>query len=70
VVWFDNSWSLEEEQQANARVHRQGQLRRIVVMKLVAEGTIDEDVIQALARKATGQEALMQAVKARIGGLA
>jgi SNF2 family DNA or RNA helicase len=70
VVWFDNSWSLEEEQQANARVHRQGQMRRIVVMKLVAEGTIDEDVIQALARKATGQEALMQAVKARIGGLA
>lgn len=67
VVWFDQTWSLEEEQQANARVHRQGQTRRIVVVKLVAEGTIDEDVVRALARKAAGQDALMEAVKARIG---
>lgn len=66
VVWFDQIWSLEEDQQANARVHRQGQTRRIVVMRLVAEGTMDEDAVAALERKAAGQEALMQAVKARI----
>lgn len=66
VVWFDQIWSLEEDQQANARVHRQGQTRRIVVMRLVAEGTMDEDAVAALERKAAGQEELMQAVKARI----
>jgi SNF2 family DNA or RNA helicase len=66
VVWFDQIWSLEEDQQANARVHRQGQTRRIVVMRLVAEGTIDEDAVEALERKATGQDALMEAVKARL----
>lgn len=66
VVWFDQVWSLEENQQANARIHRQGQTRRIVILRLVAEGTIDDDVIAALERKATGQEELMQAVKARI----
>ena len=66
VVWFDMSWSLEEVQQANARVHRQGQTRRIMVMQLVAEGTIDEDVVEAIAQKAVGQDALMYAVKARI----
>lgn len=66
VVWFDQIWSLEEDQQANARVHRQGQTRRIVVMRLVAEGTMDEDVVKALAKKAAGQSALMNAVKARI----
>lgn len=66
VVWFDQIWSLEEFQQANARVYRQGQTRRIVVMQLVAEGTMDEDAVAALERKATGQEELMQAVKARI----
>ncbi|MNW27550.1 hypothetical protein D3C74_43480 [compost metagenome] len=66
VVWFDQIWSLEEDQQANARVHRQGQTRRIVVIRLVAEGTMDEDAVAALERKASGQEALMQAVKARI----
>lgn len=66
VVWYDQIWSLEEDQQANARVHRQGQTRRIVVMRLVAEGTIDEDAVEALERKAAGQDALMDAVKARI----
>lgn len=66
VVWFDQIWSLEEDQQANARVHRQGQTRRIVVMRLVAEGTMDEDAVEALERKAAGQNALMDAVKARI----
>lgn len=66
IVWFDQIWSLEEDQQANARVHRQGQTRNIVVLRLVAEGTMDEEAVAALERKASGQEALMQAVKARI----
>ncbi|NSW84447.1 MAG: DEAD/DEAH box helicase [Syntrophothermus sp.] len=68
IVWYDQIWSLEEYQQANARLYRQGQTRRIVVLRLVAEGTMDEDAVDALERKATGQEALMQAVKARIEG--
>ncbi|MFB5192779.1 DEAD/DEAH box helicase [Alicyclobacillus fastidiosus] len=66
VVWYDQIWSLEEDQQANARVHRQGQTRAIVVMRLVAQDTMDEEAVKALEQKATGQEALMQAVKARI----
>lgn len=66
VVWFDQIWSLEEDQQANARVHRQGVKHNIVVIRLVAEGTMDEDAVAALERKATGQDALMDAVKARI----
>lgn len=66
VVWFDQIWSLEEDQQANARVHRQGVRHNIVVIRLVAEGTMDEDAVAALERKAAGQDALMQAVKARI----
>ncbi|GEO27042.1 DEAD/DEAH box helicase [Alicyclobacillus acidoterrestris] len=66
VVWYDQIWSLEEYQQANARLHRQGQTRPIVVLRLVAEGTMDEEAVKALEQKATGQEALMQAVKARI----
>lgn len=66
VVWFDQIWSLEEDQQANARVHRQGVRHNIVVVRLVAEGTMDEDAVAALERKAAGQDALMEAVKARI----
>lgn len=66
VVWFDEIWSLEEYQQANARVHRQGQKNRVVILRLITEGTIDRDVIRAIEAKDTTQEELMQAVKARI----
>ncbi|MCM3141318.1 DEAD/DEAH box helicase [Brevibacillus sp. MER 51] len=70
VVWYDQIWSLEEDEQANARVHRQGQKNRVVIMRLVAEGTMDEDAVAALERKATGQEELKQALKARINRIA
>lgn len=66
VVWYDQIWSLEEDQQANARVYRQGQKNCITIMRLIAEDTMDEEAVQALERKAAGQEALMDAVKARI----
>lgn len=66
VVWFDEIWSLEEYQQANARVYRQGQRNNIAVYRMVTSGTMDEDAVRALERKSTGQEELMQAVKARI----
>lgn len=66
IVWFGLNWSLELYQQANARLDRQGQTKNVIIHHLVAKGTIDEDVLNALNRKAVGQEALMDAVKARI----
>lgn len=66
IVWFGLPWSLELYQQANARLDRQGQTQSVIVHHLVTAGTMDEDVIRALDDKANGQEALMQAVKARI----
>ncbi|WZY00350.1 DEAD/DEAH box helicase [Bacillus sp. FSL W7-1360] len=66
IVWFGLTWSLEEYQQANARLHRQGQTRTVVVHHLVAQGTLDEDIMAALKRKATGQNQLLTAVKARL----
>lgn len=66
IVWFGLTWSLELYQQANARLHRQGQKRSVIVHHLVAEGTLDEEVMEALQSKAAGQDALMSAVKARI----
>ena len=66
LIWFDQIWSLEEYQQANARVYRQGLANRIIVRKYVVEGTMDEEAAEAIRRKETGQDALMEAVKARI----
>jgi len=66
IVWFGLTWSLELYQQANARLDRQGQTKNVIVHHLITEGTVDEDVLKALERKETGQDALLEAVKARI----
>lgn len=66
VVWFGLNWNLELYQQANARLHRQGQEHTVYVHHLLAAGTVDEDVMSALQRKADCQAALLEALKARI----
>ena len=66
IIWFGPTWSLEQYQQANKRLHRQGQKYPVIIHHLVSEGTVDEDVIKALDRKSGTQEALLSALKARI----
>ena len=67
IVWFGLTWSLELYQQANARIYRQGvKGERVTITHLVAEDTIDEDVMKVLDGKATRQDALLEAVKARV----
>lgn len=70
LVWFGLTWSLELYQQCNARLWRQGQQSTVVIEHLITKDTIDEEVMAALAKKENTQEALIQAVKARIGGKA
>ena len=66
IVWFGLTWSLEQYQQANARLYRQGQQQSVIIHHLVAKGTIDEQVMTALQHKKAGQDELLKAVKARI----
>lgn len=66
IVWYGLTWSLELYQQANARLYRQGQKSGVIIHRLIAEKTIDEQVIRALEHKDTTQEGLMQALRARI----
>lgn len=68
LVWFSLTWSLELYQQTNARLYRQGQKDMVVIHHLITKNTIDEDIMKSLKRKDKTQEALMRAVKARIGG--
>jgi SNF2 family DNA or RNA helicase len=68
LVWFSLTWSLELYQQTNARLYRQGQKDTVVIHHLITKNTIDKDIMKSLKRKDKTQEALMRAVKARIGG--
>ena len=69
IVWFGLTWSLELYQQLNARLWRQGQKHTVVIQHIVAAGTHDEDIMNALEKKDMSQTALIAAVKARIGGV-
>lgn len=65
VVWFGLPWSLEYYQQANKRLHRQGQKHTVIIHHLVVPGTYDENVLKALQTKDATQNDLMEALKAR-----
>lgn len=67
VVWFGLTWSLELYQQTNARLWRQGQKEKtVVVQHIVTVGTIDEDILDALTNKDASQDKLINAVKAHL----
>ena len=69
LVWFGLTWSLELYQQTNARLWRQGQTSSTVVIHhIMTKGTIDVQIMQALERKDKTQSALIDAVKAQLGG--
>ena len=70
IIWFGLTWSLELYQQTNARLWRQGQNDTVVIHHIIAKDTIDEDVMKALRKKEKIQSALIDSVKARIGGAA
>ena len=70
LVWFGLTWSLELYQQTNARLWRQGQTASTVVIHhIMTKGTIDVQIMQALERKDKTQSALIDAVKAQLGGI-
>lgn len=66
AVWFGLTWSLEQYEQANKRLHRQGQEHPVVVHHLIVRSGMDEAVIDALKSKGDVQNKLICALKARI----
>ena len=63
IVWFGLPYSLEQYQQSNARLHRQGQEESVIVHHIVCENTLDEKVLSALQRKDATQRSLLDALK-------
>lgn len=66
VIWFGLNWSLELYQQANKRLHRQGQKQKVIVHHLSVVGGRDEDVVAALYEKGATQDRLIDSLKAKI----
>ena len=65
IIWFGLTWSLELYQQTNARLWRQGQESKTVVLQhIVTEDTIDQRILKVLSQKDVTQQSLIDAVKA------
>lgn len=69
IVWFGLPWSLELYQQANARLHRQGQQKTVIIHHLIVENSIEQRVFQSLQKKENVQEGLLQALKVKYKGI-
>lgn len=68
LIWFGLTWSLELYQQTNARLWRQGQAdKTVIIQHIVAKDTIDERILNVLKHKNGTQAALIEAVKADLG---
>ena len=70
LIWFGLTWSLELYLQTNARLWRQGQTAKTVIIhRIVAEGTVDELMLKALDRKERSQNSLIDAVRVMLKGV-
>ena len=62
IVWFGLTWSLEQYQQANARLYRQGQTQSVIIHHLITQGTVEYRVMDSLQGKKEVQEDLLKAL--------
>lgn len=60
MVWATLPWSLEEYQQTNKRLARQGQKHPVVIHHLITPRSIDPLVLQSLTDKTEVQKALLE----------
>lgn len=69
IIWYGLTWNYEQYVQSNARLHRQGQTKPVIVHRLICRETADEDVAEALERKDGTQQYIMGRLKAMVAGI-
>jgi SNF2 family DNA or RNA helicase len=63
IIWFGLTWNMENYKQFNARLHRQGQTKPVIIYHLVAAHCMDERVLYILQTKDINQEGLIKILK-------
>ena len=66
IIWFGPTASLEQYIQSNARIHRSGQQKPVVVHKIITKNTVDEHILGILLDKNNTQKAFLNAIKRHI----
>lgn len=65
VVYYSNSFSFTDREQSEDRAHRIGQTKSVTYIDLVAEGTVDSTVTQALQEKKDVSEFVRTSINER-----
>jgi SNF2 family DNA or RNA helicase len=66
TIWSSPTYNLEHYLQGNRRIYRAGQTKRTETIVVVAQGTIDENVIDKIRGKNTRQLKLLDILKERL----
>lgn len=70
LVWFSlPNGNLGLYQQANARLHRQGQKNPVIVHHILTKGTVDTGMLASMGKKERNQERLIDAVKGELDNI-
>ena len=59
VIYYSNTYDLEKRMQSEDRAHRIGQNDKVLYIDMIAEGTIDEKIVQSLRDKIDIASAVM-----------
>jgi SNF2 family DNA or RNA helicase len=62
IIWFGMTWNLEDYLQFNARLHRLGQSKPVIINHIIAENCIDEVIMKVLYNKDISQNSLLKAL--------
>lgn len=68
VVFLDEDWNPQVMRQAEARVHRIGQTRPVVIYKLRSAGTVEEQMSRRLVKKAYVADRVTENIPAHCPG--
>lgn len=63
IIWFGLTWNLESYLQFNARLHRLGQTKPVLIYHLVANKCKDEQLMKVLDQKNITQEEMFNVLK-------
>ena len=66
LIWYTLPWSLEQYEQMNARIYRQGQTQPCVIHHLMTKHTVDTRILKAIQKKDLSQQELMGAIQATL----
>lgn len=66
AIWYSQSFSLGDNDQANARVHRPGQTKPVTIYRLVVKQSVDETIARAIEQRREVVEYVLDSIKPQV----